>query len=102
MTPHADFLWILLALALAVAAYACRAGGFWLMRFIEVTPRVEAAMRAAPPAVMIGVVAPAALHGGIPELAGLAVGLVMGWRGNDVVAMLAGVAAVAITRVWFG
>ena len=101
MTPHADFLWILLALAMA--AYACRAGGFWLMRFIEVTPRVEAAMRAAPPAVMIGVVAPAALHGGIPELAGLAVvGLVMGWRDNDVLAMLAGVAAVAITRVWFG
>ena len=101
MTAHADFLWILPALA--AAAYACRAGGFWLMRFVKVTPRLEAAMRAAPPAVMIGVVAPAALHGGIPELAGLAVvGLVMGWRGNDVLAMLAGVAAVAITRVWFG
>jgi uncharacterized membrane protein len=95
----ADFLWMLPALALA--AYACRAGGFWLMRFVAVTPRVEAALRAAPLAVMVGVVAPAALRGGIAELTGLAVvGLAMWWRRNDVVAMLAGVAAVAITRAW--
>ena len=101
MTTHVDVLWMLPALALA--SYACRAGGFWLMRFIAVTPRVEAALRAAPLAVMVGVVAPAALRGGVPELTGLAVvGLVMRWRGNDVVAMLAGVAAVALTRAWYG
>ncbi|MEO7150145.1 MAG: AzlD domain-containing protein [Burkholderiaceae bacterium] len=92
-----DLLWMLPALALA--AYACRAGGFWLMRFVPLTPRVEAALRAAPVAVMAGVVAPAAVHGGPPEWAGLAVvGAVMAWRGNDVVAMLAGVAAVALVR----
>ncbi|MEP7057919.1 MAG: AzlD domain-containing protein [Caldimonas sp.] len=69
------------------------------MRFVAVTPRVESALRAAPLAVMVGVVAPAALHGGIAELVGLAVvGLAMGWRGNDVVAMLAGVVAVAAMR----
>jgi uncharacterized membrane protein len=100
MTPtQLDFPWLLLALALA--AYACRAGGFWLMRFVAMTPRLEAALRAAPLAVMVGVVAPAALHGGVAELAGLAVtGLLMAWRGNDVVAMLAGVAAVALARGW--
>lgn len=98
MTNH-SFLWLLAALT--VASYACRAGGFWLMRFIAVTPRVEAALRAAPLAVMVGVVAPAALRGGIAELFGLAVvGLAMWWRRNDVMAMLAGVAAVAITRFW--
>ncbi len=92
-----DFLWLLAALT--VASYACRAGGFWLMRFIAITPRLEAALRAAPLAVMVGVVAPAALRGGIAELIGLAVvGLAMWWRGNDVIAMLAGVAAVAIVR----
>lgn len=97
--PPLDFPWLLLALALA--AYACRAGGFWLMRFVALTPRLEAALRAAPIAVMVGVVAPAALRGGVAELAGLAVtALVMAWRGNDVVAMLAGVAAVALARGW--
>jgi uncharacterized membrane protein len=101
MTSHADFLAMLPALA--VASYACRAGGFWLMRFITVTPRVEAALRAAPLAVMVGVVAPTALHGGISELAGLAaVGLLMWWRGNDVVAMLAGVAVVGLARAGLG
>jgi uncharacterized membrane protein len=94
-----SFLWVLAALA--VASYACRAGGFWLMRFIAVTPRVEAALRAAPLAVMVGVVAPAALRGSIAELIGLAVvGLTMWWRRNDVIAMLAGVAAVAAARGW--
>lgn len=87
--------------ALTVASYACRAGGFWLMRFINVTPRVEAALRAAPLSVMVGVVAPAALRGGVAELVGLAVvGLAMWWRRNDVLAMLAGVAAVAVARAW--
>jgi uncharacterized membrane protein len=101
MTSHADFLAMLPALALA--SYACRAGGFWLMRFVTITPRVEAALQAAPLAVMVGVVAPAALHGGVAELAGLAVvGAVMWWRGNDVVAMLAGVAAVALVRAGLG
>lgn len=99
MTTQADFLWTLGALT--VAAYACRAGGFWLMRFIAITPRVEAALRAAPLAVMVGVVAPAALRGGTAELAGLAVvGLTMRWLGNDVVAMLAGVTTVAVVRGW--
>ena len=101
MTTHPQILWMLPALALA--AYACRAGGFWLMRFITVTPRVEAALRAAPLAVMVGVVAPAALHGGVAEIGGLAVvAVLMGWRGNDVVAMLGGVAAVAALRAWWG
>jgi uncharacterized membrane protein len=94
-----SFLW--LVAALTVASYACRAGGFWLMRFVEITPRVEAALRAAPLAVMVGVVVPAALRGGIAELVGLAVvGLAMWWRRNDLIAMLAGVAAVAIARAW--
>jgi uncharacterized membrane protein len=50
---------------------------------------------------MVGVVAPAALRGSIAELIGLAVvGLTMWWRRNDVIAMLAGVAAVAAARGW--
>ncbi len=101
MTDHADFRAMLPALTLA--AFACRAGGFWLMRFVAVTPRMEAALSAAPLAVMVGVVGPAALHGGVAEFTGLAVvGAVMWWRGKDVVAMLAGVVAVALVRAATG
>lgn len=85
--------------ALAFASYTCRALGFWLMRWVPITPRVEAALGQAPLAVMIGVVAPAALHGGPAEWIGLATVVVaMLVQRNDLVGMLAGVAAVALAR----
>jgi uncharacterized membrane protein len=88
-----------LLLAVALAAFVCRAGGFWLMRFVSVTPRVDAALKAAPLGVMIGIVFPAALRGAIPEWLGLVVAaLVMRFTRRDLVAALAGVATVAVTR----
>lgn len=89
-----------LLVAISLASYACRAGGFWLMRFVAVTPRVQAALRAAPLAVMIGIVAPAALRGGVAEWAGIAVtAIVMRFARRDLVAALAGVTTVAIGRL---
>lgn len=97
MTVAADFLPALLAMA--AASFACRAGGFLLMRFVRVTPAVEAALRAVPFAVMIGIVAPAMVTAGPAEWAALgAVILVMRLSGNDIVAALAGVAVVALAR----
>jgi uncharacterized membrane protein len=85
--------------AMAAAAYFCRVGGFWLMRFVRVTPRVEAALKATPLAVMIGIVLPAALRGGPPEWLALAViALVMRVWPNDFGAAMAGVAVVAVAR----
>jgi uncharacterized membrane protein len=98
MTLRAELLPLLLALALA--SYVCRAGGFWLMRFVTVTPRLRATLAAAPLAVMLGIVTPAALRGGLPELAGLAATVLAMrlWR-NDLLAMFVGVAAVALARL---
>lgn len=92
----------LLALAgMAVASYACRIGGHLLMGYVRITPRVESALKAIPLAVMIGIVTPAATAGKLPELAGLAVvAMAMKLTGKDVVAVLAGVAAVGLCR-WF-
>ena len=70
MTLRADLL--LPLFALAFASFACRAGGFWLMRFVTVTPRLRTTLAAAPLAVMIGIVTPAALRGGVAEITGLA------------------------------
>ena len=91
---------VLLYLALGMVTYACRITGYWLMGWVKVTPRVAAALGAAPLAVMIGIVGPAALHGGIAEAAGLAVtAAVMWWRRHDLLAALAGVLVVATWRL---
>jgi len=97
MTLRGDLLPLLLAIALA--SFACRAGGFWLMRFVTVTPRLRATLAAAPLAVMLGIVTPAALRGGTAEWVGLAATFLAMrlWR-NDLVAMFCGVAAVALCR----
>ena len=97
MSLRAELLpWLL---ALTAASFACRAAGFWLMGFVQPSARVQAALRAAPLAVMVGIVTPAVARGEPAELAGLAViALVMRVTRNDLVASLAGVAAVALLR----
>ena len=88
-----------LLVAVTLASFACRVGGFWLMRFVQVTPRLQAALRAAPLAVMIGIVVPAALRGDVAEWIGIATtALLMRLTHKDLVAALSGVAAVAATR----
>jgi uncharacterized membrane protein len=95
----ADATLLPLVLALAMVSFACRAGGYLLMRYVPLTPRLGAALRATPIAVMIGIVAPVAASGRLPELVALAVILlVTRVAGNDVVAAFAGIAAVALMR----
>lgn len=101
MTIGAEFLPALLAMA--AASFACRAGGFLLMRFVRITPALEAALRAVPLAVMIGIVAPALVSAGPAEFVALAaIVAIMRTTGNDIVAALAGVVVVALARAVFG
>ena len=90
----------LLALAgMALASFACRISGFLLMGYVTITPRVEAALKAIPLSVMVGIVTPAATSGQLPELlALLAVGVVMKLVRNDLAAAVAGAATVAVAR----
>ena len=97
MTASPDSLTILAVMALAAAV--CRGGGFWLMRFVPITPRVHAALNAIPIAVLMGIMAPALLRGGIPESAAVvATAGVVKAGGNDLIAILAGLATVALLR----
>ncbi len=90
--------WIALV-ALALASYACRVAGYLLMGLVTITPRIEAALRATPLGVMIGIVMPSAASGRLPELAGLlVVGVVMKLTGRDLVAAVSGAATVAVCR----
>jgi branched chain amino acid efflux pump len=97
MTLDAAF--IPLLLTMAAASFLCRASGFWLMRFVPVSPRVQAALNATPLAVMVGIVAPAAARGNIPEIAGLgAVFIAVRLNADDVLAAILGVAVLAGLR----
>jgi uncharacterized membrane protein len=99
----ADNRFLIAIAGMALASYACRVAGHLLMSHVRITPRVEAALRAIPLAVMIGICIPAAASGKLPELVGLAaVALAMKTTGKDVVAVLAGAAAVALCRWLLG
>ncbi len=90
--------WLALA-GMAVSSFACRISGFLLMAYVTITPRVEAALKAIPISVMVGIVTPAATSGKLPELLGLlAVGLAMKLVRNDLAAAVAGAATVALAR----
>ena len=88
-----------LLLVLAAASFACRIAGFWAMRFVPWSPRLNAALRATPLAVMAGIVATAAARGGLAEYVAVAVVLVVSRVvRSDLLAALSGVAAVAAIR----
>ena len=90
---------LIVILVMTVAAAFCRLAGYSFMRFIPMTPRIEAGLKAIPLAVMIGIIGPPVLRGGIPEIAGLAATIVaVQLRGNDLVAILCGMGAVAAAR----
>ncbi|HYF44294.1 MAG TPA: AzlD domain-containing protein [Ramlibacter sp.] len=94
-----DTNFLLAIVGMALASYACRVTGFLLMHWVPVTPRVEAALRAIPLGVMVGIVMPSLASGRVPELAGLAMVLVlMKTVRNDLVAAVGGAAAVGVCR----
>jgi uncharacterized membrane protein len=84
---------------MTLAAALCRLSGFWFMGLIPVTRRVEAGLGAIPLAVMIGIMVPAVIKGGMPEALGLiAVFAAVKLKTNDLVATLSGLATVALVR----
>ncbi|MEX2629325.1 MAG: AzlD domain-containing protein [Tistlia sp.] len=86
-------------LAMGLATYVTRAGGFLLMRWVPQGGRVEAWLKAVPGAVLMAIVAPALLtHGLAGALAIGATLLVMRTTRQDLLAVGAGVLTVALAR----
>lgn len=89
-------------LGMALVSYLCRIGGFWAMRYVPLSGRVRAWLSGIPMAVMGAVLAPAAVKGGPPEWAGFVVTFAaMKATNNDLVAVGAGIVAVALGRSFF-
>ncbi len=79
---------------------ACRVLGYMAMGIVQMTPRIQATLRAVPLGVMIGIITPTLIKGQWPELlALLIVGLVMCATRRDLLAVTAGVMAVAVARM---
>jgi len=90
--------WIAIA-AMAVVTYAIRAGGFWLMGYVPLTPRVRAILNALPGAVIVSTIAPLAVRGGTAAV--LAIGaslLVMALTRKDILAVVCGIVVAATAR----
>lgn len=103
LDPSSSWGFTAIVAAMAAAAYLTRVAGFFLMRFVAVTPRVEAWLKALPLAIMGSILGPIALHGGPAEYAGfVATVLVFLWRRNDIIAAAAGMATVALMRAALG
>jgi uncharacterized membrane protein len=82
-------------LGMAAVTYACRAGGYALLRSFRPPPFVEAMLRHLPGALFMAYVAPPLVAGALPAWLGAAavVGVQLATR-NMGLAILAGVAAV--------
>jgi uncharacterized membrane protein len=90
---------LVIILVMTVAAALCRLAGYGFMRFVPLTPRVEAGLKAVPLAVMIGIMGPPVLKGGMPEIVGLVATIAAVRLGlNDLIALVAGMGMVAALR----
>lgn len=86
-------------IAMAATTYMMRAGGFWMMRYVPLTPRVRRMLEASPGAVIVATVLPIIMREGLPALVAVFVGgaVMLLWR-RDYLAVAAGMVAAAGLR----
>lgn len=85
--------------AMAAATYAMRAGGFWLMGHVPLTPRVERMLAALPGAVIVATIVPILAHEGIVAAIAIAAAIVAAAiKRNDFLVLIVGVGAAALAR----
>jgi uncharacterized membrane protein len=90
---------LLVIVLMAVVTYALRAGGFWLMGRITISPRMEAALAYLPGSVITALVVPSTIQAGLPGAAAVAViALVMWKRPGLLLALLLGLGTVVLVR----
>jgi len=81
------------------ASFACRIGGYVLMRYVAITPRIETWLKAIPIALIGAILGPVGVNGGPAEWLGLVTAVVtMKITGNELASAVAAMAAVAGVR----
>ncbi len=101
MTIHPTAL--LAIVLMALVTYLTRAGGYWMMGRVTISPRIEAGLAYLPGAVLIALVVPATVEEGVPGVLALAATAVLMRRtGNLFLAMVAGVGTIWLMRQLIG
>ncbi len=94
---HGDVL--LAIVAMTAVTLSLRLGGYFLMSYVVVTPRVRRMLDALPGSVISAAVLPVALQGGLVAIAAVLLAmLAMYLSRSDMVAILVGVGAAALLR----
>ncbi|WP_226481195.1 AzlD family protein [Natrinema amylolyticum] len=86
-------------LAMALVTAVTKIGGFWLLRRIEVSERLEAGLSVLPGAIVIAILGPELAAGGPPEWGAAGVVLLIMWRTENILLSLCGgIGAVVLFR----
>ncbi|MBI5131774.1 MAG: AzlD domain-containing protein [Rhodopseudomonas palustris] len=91
---------VMLAFAVMTAVtVASRLGGFWLMRYVDVTPRVRRMLDALPGSIIVAAALPVAVNGGPVVMFALAAAMAVSIiRRNDFIAVITGMTVAALAR----
>lgn len=78
---------------------ASRLGGFWLMRYVTITPRVRRMLEALPGSIIVAAALPVAVDGGVVVVGAIIAAMVVTViRRNDFIAVFTGMAVAALAR----
>ncbi len=89
---------VLTILGMAAVTWLTRASGFWLVRRVDISGRLKAALEAAPPAILTGIVAPIVFLQGPAEAIGVVVTALASLKLPTLASVALGVAVVAGLR----
>lgn len=96
-----DSMFLIAILGMAAVTYAMRAGGYWIMGRVPLTPRIRRALEALPGAIIVSTILPIALKGGVPVALSLIVSAaVMAVVRKEYIAVFCAVGAVAAIRAY--
>ena len=86
-------------LAMTLVTALAKVGGFWLLRRIEVSDRLEAGLSVLPGAIVIAILGPELAAGGPAEWGGAGVVVAIMWRTENILLSLCGgIGAVVLFR----
>ena len=91
---------VMIAFAVMTAVtVASRLGGYWLMRYVDVTPRVRRMLDALPGSIIVAAALPVAVNGGPVVMFAIAAAMAVSIiRRNDFIAVITGMAVAALAR----
>lgn len=95
-----DVITLLAIFGMALATYATRVSGLYLMRGVTVRGRLKTALDAMPPAILMAVIAPTILTTGVAETLAAAITVAAAFmRMPFVVTILIGVVSIVLLRM---